>query len=284
MRRCLVWGLGFSLLLSCSVSAQERREGQKMSDPELIQKVSRLLRWTWYWETRPLENYVESKKTEMAIVESPGDIAAFLAEIGIYLVFDFDGNVIGGRGFPPTTNSAAVDKYIAEYRTAPDLKSKPEHEGEIISSNPAARGRQGEDTLTMEEKRKILKVRSIPFTLPKLRPPEAIFRRVKSPELPRLKAAVPAALENWYNPSCGEGEILIPYFSDDDQWVDVYADLGGCGKGIIYFTHHYEGGPWKFSPFWPNKPPDDFSSIIRKIRNNVADRMALPLPSPKPSQ
>jgi hypothetical protein len=198
----------------------------------------------------------------MAIVESPNEIAAFLGDIGARFDFDLNGKLIGGRGFPPTSNSSAVDKYVTEYSAARDRPFL---------------NRGGTQTLTMEEKRRMLSIRTVAYTLPELEPPESILFHLISPELPRLKKAVPAALDGWYNPTCGPGEIMIPYFSDEDPSVNVYADLGSCGKGILYFTHHDEGGPWKSSPFWANKPPNNFSSIIQKIRDNVADTVRLPI-------
>lgn len=264
MKNSLTFSFVWLLLLNLPLAAQERSVEAKLSDDQIVQGVSRLLRWSWYWEARPLQNYRDGEKTEMAIVESPNEIAAFLGDIGARFDFDLNGKLIGGRGFPPTSNSSAVDKYVTEYGAATDRPFL---------------NRGDTQTLTMEEKRRILNVHTIPYTLPKLEPPESILLRLKSPELPHLKAAVAAALDGWYSPSCGPGEIMIPYFSDDDPSVNVYADLGSCGKGIIAFTHRDEGGPWKFAPFWPNKPPNDFSSVIQKIQDNAADTIQLPFRS-----
>jgi len=176
MKRCLIVRLSVPLLLTCFLAAQERHEGQKMSDREIAQKVSRFLRWSWYWDAYPLDNYAEDKRVEMSIVESPKDVAVFLADVGMSIVFDFNGKIIGGRIFPPTTNSAAVDKYVDEYGVAFG------NMGPGVNTNPVL-GRM--QTLTTEEKAKILKVRSIPFSLPRLTPPDSIRLRLKSPELPR---------------------------------------------------------------------------------------------------
>ena len=51
----------------------------------------------------------------MAVIDSPKEVAAILADIGTSIVFDPTGKVIGSSGFPPTMASAAVDKHIREY-------------------------------------------------------------------------------------------------------------------------------------------------------------------------
>ena len=251
---------------------------EKFGDDAIAQKVSRLLLWTWYWDAEPLPGYLNGTRQEMAIVESPNELAIFLAEIGISFRVDSDGRIGPLRGFPPTTNSTAIDRYIAEYSIG-ELKQESENKGEITQRDFLRAAPESKDTVRPEEKRKAFKIRSKPFTLPKLIPPNAIRFRLKSPELPRLKVAILAALGDWYNPNCGPGRIIVPYFSEDDPWVDVYADLGRCGKGIIYFTHHDENGAWKSSPFWPDKPPDNFSNVIQKIRRNAADIVKLPFTS-----
>ena len=273
MKQYLIFGLACSFILNFTLLAQDRPGGHKISNDKIIQEVSRLLRWSWFWEALPLQNYVQGKRMEMAVVESPSEVATFLADIGISVRFDFNGQSIDRahiQGLSNTTNSSWVDKYVNEYGRTSDFEVRPRNGG--YEAGPV----RSHDTLTMEQKRNILQIRSLSFTLPKLDPPDYILLRRKPAELPRLESAVPAGLNAWYNPSCGEGEISIPFFSADDPRVDVYADLGTCGKGIFFFTHD-ENGQWESSPFWPDKPPNDFSSIIQKIRTNVADTVRLPV-------
>ncbi len=238
----------------------------KLSDTQIISRVSQFLRWTSFWESRPLQNYREGRRTQIVVVESPKEVASILADIGTNIAFALNGKMLGSSGFPPTTSSAAVDKYIREY----GVTSVITREG-----NNTVITREQKQSMTMEEKKKVLKIHSIQYLLPKLDVPDAIRYRHRSAELPSLKAALPSALKGFYNSGCGLGMMLIPYFSDDDPWVNVFADLGSCGKGIIYCKHDDNSGQWKCGPFWPNKPPDDFSSIIQKIRENVADNIKI---------
>ena len=281
MKEWMAFAMASLLLLGSPLLARQRGTAERLSDDKIIEGVTGLLRWNWYWEAHPVEGYVQGKKTELAIVESPNEVAIFLAEIGISFRVGSSGRMGILRTFPSTKNSMAVDKYMADYRPTPDdVNSQPERQGEKTLPNFWSAGAQGSDSLTMDEKNRMPTVRSIPFTLPKLMPPDSILRQLKSTELPRLEAAVPEALTEWYTPEgCGKGQVVIPFFSDDDPWVDVYADLGGCGKGIfyVYITQHHDDGGWNFSPFWPNRPPDNFSSVIQKIRDHAADTIPLPI-------
>ena len=262
MKGCRILTIAFFLLLRYSLPAQDIGENTKISDESITQEVSRLLRWSAFWETRPLEGYVEGKNIEMTIVESPKEIAILLGEIGVSLQEDSNGRIGFLRGFPPTTNSAAVEQYVTEYDPTPSFRTFL---------------RQGRaPALTMAERARIFRIRTIPYTLPELEPPESVQLRLKSPELPRLKEMVPTALDGWYSQECGKGEVQVPYFAADDPWVPVYADLGSCGKGIIYFTHRDEIVPWEFSFFRANEPPNDFTNLIQKIRDNAADTISLP--------
>jgi len=269
MNRQLAIALTCLVLTAPCRGAQQRSGANTLSNSKIVQGVSRLLRWASYWETWLPENYIEGSKVEIAVVESPKEVAAFLGEIGISARFDLGGNVVGFTGFRPTTNSLAMEKYI---KGQSGTNPRPEQTG--ISQNPAAKEQKA------PQKDGAVLTGEVPFTLPRLEPPEAILQRLKSRELTRLKVAVPEALADRYSAEgCGKGQVVIPYFSEDDPWVDVYVDLGGCGKGIIYFTHREKKGPWKFSRFWPNKPPDDFSSVIEKIQANAAATIQLPISS-----
>lgn len=275
MKQCVI---AFALALTALLPqapiflAQQRRPGIEINDQYLRDGVSRFLRWASYWDARQLEGYVEGKTLEMAIVESSKDVAAFLGEVGIGVVFDRSGRIIAFPGFRPMPNSSAVQKYTANY----DGGAEPKRRTDQTIPNTPARQR-GVVPAPVPERKEALKVRTLRFTLPKLTPPDSIRFSIKSPELTELKTAIPAALKDWYKPDCGPGEVTIPYFSEGDPWVDVYVDLGACGKGLIYFTHHDESGPWEFSAFWPNRPPDNFTDIIQKIRRNAAETVKLPL-------
>jgi hypothetical protein len=87
---------------------------------------------------------------------------------------------------------------------------------------------------------------------------------------------VRSRVEDFYSANCGQGEVLIPYFSPTDPAVYVYAGLGTCDKGIIGFVRD-EKGQWTSGQFSPARPPNQWSTTIQRIRENTA--VAMPLPA-----
>jgi hypothetical protein len=267
-RRLIAW-LCFSFLPGCSLPAQD-----KIPAAQLTQQISRLLNWRWFWEgqTGP-KPYTPGKVVEMAVVESPTEVAVFIAEIGVagYLQVE-DNKIIQEKiqSISDASNASATSQYLAQYGGSPGFRLK-RGEAPVSPDVPVRR-----EPLTEEPKRGILKERATSFTLPNLRPPDYIAYRRAPPDLSRFEIAVRARLENFYSSNCGRGEIRIPYFSPTDPVVYVYADLGTCNKGIISFFFNTKG-QWTSGQFSPARPPNQWSTTIERIRENTA--MTMPLPA-----
>ncbi len=266
-RRLIDWFV-FSLFLGCNLPAQE-----KLPAAQVIQEISRLLIWRWFWEgqTGP-KPYTPGKVVDMAVVESPNGIAVFLAEIGVAACLQVeDGKVIreNVKSIADASNASATSRYVAQYWGSPGFRFK---QGKI-SVSPDVRVRR--DQLTEEQKKGVLKERSITFTLPSLSPPDYITSRRPPPDLARLEAAARARVQDFYSANCGRGEVRIPYFASSDPAVYVYADLGACDKGIISFFRD-EKGQWTSSQFSPARSPNQWSTTIERIRENTAVRFPLP--------
>jgi hypothetical protein len=67
---------------------------------------------------------------------------------------------------------------------------------------------------------------------------------------------------------------MIPYFSPTDPVIYVYADLGTCGQGIVGFLN--EKGQWMSGQFSPATPSNQWSTTIKRIRENTAAMIHLP--------
>jgi hypothetical protein len=268
MRRHLIAWLACWFLLGCSSPAQE-----KVPTARVVQEMSRLLSWRWFWdgEASP-KPYTPGKGVQMAIVESPNEVAVFIAEIGVAAYFQLNDDKIvreSIQSIPDASNAAAVSRYISRYGVTPGFAFK---EGKAPSSPDVPVRREN---LTEEQKRKILKQYSVSFTLPTLGPPKYITSRRAPPDLASFESTVRARVDDFYSTSCGSGEILIPYFSPTDPVVYVYADLGTCGQGIIGFVNDGKG-QWTSGQFSPAKPPNQWSTTIKRIRDNTAAAIRLP--------
>lgn len=266
-RHLIVWLSGF-LLLGCRLPAQE-----KIPTAQVVQEMSRLLSWRWFWEGQAgPKTYTPGKVVEMAIVESPNEVAAFISEIGVAAYFQFeDGKIVREniQSIADASNVAATNRYIAQYGGAPGFRFK---QGKAPASPDVPVRR---DNLTQEQKREILKERSTSFTLPNLSSPDYIASRRPPPDLARFETAVRSRVEDFYSSNCGRGEIRIPYFSPSDPAVYVYADLGSCDKRIISFVRDAKG-QWTSGQFSPARPPNQWSTTIERIRENTVVTMSLP--------
>ena len=242
------WLISFLLLLPCWLTAQTPPQETNLSDDRIILELSRRMQWDLFWNGYTHANYAESKTIPVTLMESSTEVAVFFAELGEYLIFDFDGRVTGGRGFPPTTNEAAVNEYLRTYGDAPGFGS--------FVNNPEGSdaGQARRDPRTIDEKRATMEERSLAFVLPKLEPPEYILSSQAPPGLPQFESAVRAQARDWYEAACGPGQLSIPYFSPDDPVVYVYADLGACGTGIFDF-HLLSNGQWQLGKLWPHAGP-----------------------------
>ena len=271
--RCIVIVL-LLFIAAVPLPAQDRPVPFQVTDDEIVRDVTRLLRWNWYWENLPLEEeYLAGKKTEIAVIESPEDIQGFLREgVGIRFHRGRDGKVRFSRNTWINTDIPEwVKFYIKNYH--PRSSAVPGTERRDFAVNPAFI----RDTVTAEEKERLLKIRSIPFTLPKLTPPDSILKKQRPSELRTIEAKLPEALADCCSENCGKTEVLIPYFSPDDPWVYVYAKLCGWEEGIIYFNYHENDDKWYIDHFRPNRAPDDFSGVIKKIRSNAAAQIEFPM-------
>jgi hypothetical protein len=244
-----------------------------MQTAQVAQEVSRLLSWRWFWEGEAgPKPYMPGKVVQMAIVESRNEVAAFVAEIGIAAYFQLNDDKIVRRSIqsiPDASNDSATNRYITKYGVTPGFAFK---QGQAPASPDVPVRR---DNLTEEQKRQILKPRSTSFTLPSLSPPDYIASRRAPPDLARFESVVRSRAEDFYSANCGQGEVLIPYFSPADPAVYVYADLGTCDKGIIGFVRD-EKGQWISGQFSPAKPPNQWSTTIQRIRENTATTIPLP--------
>jgi hypothetical protein len=266
-RRWITW-LGCWFLFGWSSPAQE-----KVPTARVVQEMSRLLSWRWFWEGEASPKpYTPGKRVQMAIVESPNEVAVFIAEIGVAAYFPLKDEKIvreSIQSIPDASNPVAVSRYISRYGVTPGFAFK-EGKAPIPPDVPVRR-----ETLTDEQKRKILKQHSASFTLPTLGPPEYITFRSTPPDFANFESTVRARVDDFYSPSCGSGDILIPYFSRTDPVVYVYAGLGTCGQGIIGFTND-EQGQWTSGQLSPAKPPNHWSTTIKRIRENTAAVIRLP--------
>ncbi len=268
MRQHLIAWLGCWFLFGCSSPAQE-----KLPTARLVQEISRLLSWRWFWdgEASP-KPYTPGKDVQMAIVESPNEVAVFIAEIGVAAYFQLSDDKIimeSIQSIPDVSNAAAVNRYISRYGVSPGLAFK---EGQT-PSKPGVPVRR--DNLTDEQRRKILKQRSVSLTLPTLGSPKYITSRQVPPDLATLERAARTRVNDFYSPSCGPGEALIPYFSPTDPVVLGFCDHGACGQGIIGFVKQ-GNGRWASGQFSPAKPPNQWSTTIRRVRENTAAAIRLP--------
>lgn len=268
MKRHLIAWLSCLALLGCKLPAQE-----KIATAQVIQAMSHLLSWRWFWEGQASpKTYTPGKVVEMAIVESPNEVAAFISEIGVAAYFQFDDDKTfreNIQSIPDVSNSSAVNRYIAKYGVTPGFAFK---QGKTAASPDVPVRR---DNLTDEQKRQILKQRSTSFALPNLVPPDYIASHRAPPDLPHFESIVRSRVEDFYSVNCGQGRILIPYFSPTDPAVYVYADFGTCDEGIIGFVRD-EKGQWTPGQFSPAKPPNQWSTTIQRIRENTAVIMPLP--------
>ncbi len=269
MNRRLIHWLGFSFLLGCSLPAQE-----KIPVAQVTQEISRLLNWRWFWEgqTGP-KPYTPGKVVDMAIVESPNEVAVFITEIGVaaYLQVE-DYKIIREniQSIADASNASATSRYIAQYAGRPGFRVK---QGKAPVSPDVPVRREG---VAEEQKRGILKERSTSFTLPNLSPPGYLASHRPSPDLARFEGSVRSRVEDFYTSNCGRGEIRIPYFSPSDPAVYVYANLRACNKGVISFVRDAKG-QWTSGQFSPARPPNQWLTTIKRIRENTAVTMPLPV-------
>lgn len=268
MKRRLIAWLSWSFLLGCTLPAQE-----KLPTAQVIQEISRMLSWRWFWEGQiGLKTYTPGKAVEMAIIESPNEVAVFMSEIGVAAYFQLNDSKIVRKNIqsiPDASNVSATNRYISNYGVTPGFRLK---QGTAPAS-PDVPVRS--ENLTKEQKREILKQHATTFTLPNLSPPDYIISRHAPPDLSRFAFAVRSRVDDFYSSSCGQGEILIPYFSPTDPRVYVYADLGTCDKGVIRFAQD-EKGQWTSGQFSPAKPPNQWSTTIERICENTATTIHLP--------
>jgi hypothetical protein len=259
----------FLFIFSWEAFAQTPPPEPRLSDDTIIRELSRRMQWDWFWNGYTHPNYIEGKPVSLAILESPTEVAVFLAELGEYVTFDFGGRITGSRGFPATTNEAAMNEYLRTYGDTAGLRLIPS-----IPEGTAPRQARS-DPRTIEEKRAAMKQRSLNFVLPKLEPPAHIVRGEPPAGLPSFEAAVRAQARDWHSPECGPGQLSIPNFADDDAIVYVYADFGACGTGIFDF-HRLPNGRWQVGKLWPHRPPQDWSQTIQQILKHRL--LTIPLP------
>ena len=245
------WLISFLLLLPCWLTANPTA-GTNLSDDRIILELSRRMQWDLFWNGYTHANYAESKTIPVTLMESSTEVAVFFAELGEYLIFDFDGRVTGGRGFPPTTNEAAVNEYLRTYGDAPGFGSFVNNpEGSDAGQAAAIRARSTRNEQRWRNARSRSSFRSWSRR-------EYILSSQAPPGLPQFESAVRAQARDWYEAACGPGQLSIPYFSPDDPVVYVYADLGACGTGIFDF-HLLSNGPMAvgkaLAPRWPRQPP-----------------------------
>lgn len=255
-------------LLPSWAFGQTASQGPHPTDETIIRKLSQRIRWDWFWTGYTHVNYAEGKKISVVVLESEDETAVFLADLGEYVVFDTEGRITDSLRFPPTTNEAAMEEYLRTYGDAPGPPGQGQH-----------------DARTIEQKRAAMTEHSFPFILPKLEPPEAV-RRAQAPSgLSEFESAVRTQARDWYDASCGPGQLSIPYFSPDDPVVLVYAELGTCGTGIFDF-HLLSNGQWELGRLWPHATPggpaaalpgaDDWSHTIEQIEKHRLATIPVP--------
>jgi hypothetical protein len=268
MRHVVMSILILGVLCARLLSAQ-----QGVSTDELSREMATLLRWRAFWEgTDSFRNYVPGRKVKAAVVQAPGEIAVFVSDVGVAMFLQTAGRKISRaniQAMGDETNTSAVSGYIANFGGMPGFVLKPG--ASVDTSKFPVR----QDSMSEKQKRELLKQESLWFTLPELSPPGYIVSRRTPPDLPRLESAVRSRVGGFYNPSCGRGEVLIPYFSPTDPAIYVYADLGACGRGIFSFVRE-ESGEWRSGQFSPDKPPNQWSKTIQQIQENPVRTIRLP--------
>lgn len=269
MRRRFVLSIvGLSFLLGWAVSGQSRP-----SQVELRAEIEYLLRWRGFWKgSDSFKDYHEGKTVEAAIVEAPGDLSVFIAEVGIAFHFQLeDGRIVKARlqQIGDDGNASAVKRFISDYAGKPGFVLTPG----AVPSDPKLQVRQEQRG---DKKGKPVLIETIFLELPELAPRLYNLTRPEPEALSYLEASVSSRVAGFYDASCGRGEIVIPMFSAKDPAVYVYGDLGKCGKGIFPFIREASGGvmPGQFSP---DKPPNQWSLTIRRIHENVVTRIPLPM-------